>query len=84
MASKLLEAMEAEGSVIAEILEPVDEKYRSASSARSRRSFADVPVFAVWASWVRTSGGNCLRKTSRNKNPGSCPAGTNWSILAKH
>ena len=47
MASKLLEAMEAEGSVIAEILEPVDEKYRSASSARSRRSFGDVPVFAV-------------------------------------
>ena len=54
-------SIEAEGAEIDDIRDPVDEKYLSASSASSRKTFADVPILDVCASWVRISLGNCLR-----------------------
>ena len=50
--------LEVEAIVIAEILDPVDAKYRSASDVSSRKVAAVVPVLVVCANCVRISTGS--------------------------
>ena len=64
-------AFTGDASVMEVILEPVEAKNLSASSANSRRSAALVPTFDVWAKWVWISSGSWRRKIFLNRKPGS-------------
>ena len=68
----------------AEILAPMDRKYLSASLARVLSSARLEPVLVDWTRLVQISVGNCLRKISQKRKPGSSLAGTRLSITVKH